>query len=106
MKMKRESMFEGYIRENGELELVITYAAVGNWMPVDFWKRLIKIFGDEGKRDERIKGDDLVRLKQVVDLLKQGVAYQEKLEQDHGVGLPYWPRKLRQKERKWEEEKW
>ncbi len=100
--MKREALFEGIIHENGDLALVITYAGIGNWMPVDFWKRLIRIFDDKERRDKRINGEDLVRLEEVVALLKQGVAHQERLEAS-GIGLPYWLQKFRKEEKEEEE---
>lgn len=101
--MKREVLFEGIIHENGDLALVITYAAIGNWMPVDFWKRLIRIFDDKKRRDKDINREDLVRLEEVVTLLKQGVAHQERLERASGIGLPYWLQKFRKEEKEEEE---
>lgn len=75
--MKREVLFE-VVRDNqGGLSLEIARTEIGMYMPVEFWKNLIKRCEKSTESDKYFDSASLIRKGKIVEMLKQGIANQE-----------------------------
>lgn len=79
--MKREVLFEVVKDEQGDLSLEIAPTGIGMYMPVEFWKNLIKRCEKSTESDKYFDKADLIRKGETVEMLKQGIADQEKEEE-------------------------
>ncbi len=85
--MKREILFEIVRNEQGDLSLEIARTGIGMYMPVEFWKNLIKRCERSTESDKYFDKADLIRKGKIVEILKQSIADQEKEEETELVAM-------------------
>lgn len=85
--MKREVLFEIVRDKQGDLSLEIARTGIGMYMPVEFWKNLIKRCEKSTKSDKYFDKADLIRKGETVEMLKQGITDQEKEEEAELVAV-------------------
>ena len=73
-------MFEVVRDEQGDLSLEIARTGIGMYMPVEFWKSLIKRCRKSTESDKYFDKADLIRKGKMIEMLKQGIADQKKKE--------------------------
>lgn len=78
--MKREVLFEAVRDKQGNLSLEIARTEIRGYMPIKFWKSLIKRCKESTGSVKYFDKADLIRKGKIMEMLKQGIADQEKEE--------------------------
>jgi len=95
-KMKREVLFEAVRDEQGDLSLKIARTEIEGYMPIEFWKGLIKRCEKSTESDKYFDKADLIRKGKIVEMLKQGIADQEKEEKAEMAAIEKMEKKIPQ----------